>query len=289
MWFHDPSKPIATCVSDSCDDCKVKSAIHCHFEAKDYVHFLAICLPSFLLGGAGIYHVSEWWLALWIAMIPGFFGLLEIRVLCSHCPHYAEADKSLKCWANYGAPKIWKYRPGPLSFAEKSILLSGFAVIWGYPLVFLILGAQWFLLLVYAVASAGFFMTLKLFLCTQCMNFACPLNGVPDSVRASFFECNPSVSRAWNAPREVVGAVAGSLVGVEVLVEAPAAHQVNYVVPDRFSLLSKTVPLQPLHKQPVGVDPYRTAPVVGCIQVIAPQAVIRNGKAAVIMHRAKAG
>jgi hypothetical protein len=41
MWFHDPSKPIATCVSDSCDDCKVKSAIHCHFEAKDYGHLSA--------------------------------------------------------------------------------------------------------------------------------------------------------------------------------------------------------------------------------------------------------
>ena len=41
-------------------------------------------------------------------------------------------------------------------------------------------------------------MTLKMFLCTQCMNFACPLNGVPDPVRVKFFERNPVVAEAWN-------------------------------------------------------------------------------------------
>lgn len=197
MLFRDSSKPIATCVSDTCDDCKARNEIHCHFEARDYIHFLAICLPSFLLGGAGIYYVSGWWLALWIAMIFGFFMLLEIRVLCSHCPHYAEPDKTLKCWANYGAPKIWKYRPGPMAFTEKFILLSGFTIIWGYPIIFLILAAQWFLLFVYVLTAVGFFMTLKLFLCTQCMNFACPLNAVEDKARREFFRCNPEQARAW--------------------------------------------------------------------------------------------
>ena len=33
---------------------------------------------------------------------------------------------------------------------------------------------------------------------SKCMNFACPLNGVPESVRGLFFERNPPVARAWN-------------------------------------------------------------------------------------------
>jgi hypothetical protein len=41
-----------------------------------------------------------------------------------------------------------------------------------------------------------------MFLCPKCMNFACPLNSVPDPVRAEFFERNPVVADAWkNAPR----------------------------------------------------------------------------------------
>lgn len=197
MLFIDPSKPIATCVSQTCDGCKVKGSIHCHFVARDHIQFLAIALPSFLLGGAAIYHVSGWWLALWIAMIPSFFALLEIRVLCTHCPHYAEPDKTLKCWANYGVPKIWKYRPGPMSIAEKSVFLAGLTIIFGYPVVFMILAAQWFLLGVYLITVVGFFMTLKRYLCTQCMNFACPWNEVKVETRHAFFQCNPGYAAAW--------------------------------------------------------------------------------------------
>ena len=31
--------------------------------------------------------------------------------------------KTLKCWANYGSPKLWKYRPGPMSLAEKTVFI----------------------------------------------------------------------------------------------------------------------------------------------------------------------
>jgi hypothetical protein len=78
--------------------------------------------------------MNGWLLIPWLTMIIGYFGFIEIRVMCSHCPHYAESDSSLKCWANYGSPKIWKYRPEPMSFIEKAIFLGGFAIIWGYPL-----------------------------------------------------------------------------------------------------------------------------------------------------------
>jgi hypothetical protein len=197
MFFLDPNKPRATCVSETCDGCPVQKTLHCHFRPKDLIHFLLVVVPSFLLGGAGIYQMNGWLLIPWLTMIIGYFGLIEIRVLCSHCPHYAESGNSLKCWANYGAPKIWRYRPGPMSLMEKTVLLGGFVIIWGYPLLFLISGLQWFLLIVYGLSVGGFFMTLKIFLCSQCMNFACPLNAVGDEIRRDFFHRNPQVAKAW--------------------------------------------------------------------------------------------
>ena len=164
---------------------------------RDLIHFLLTAAPSFLLGGAGIYEVGGWWLAPWLLLIIGYFGFVEIRVMCSHCPHYAEEARTLLCWANYGAPKIWKYRPGPMTRWEKVVFLAGLAAVWGYPFVFLVSSRQWFLILIYAMTTASFFVTLKLFLCAQCMNFACPLNSVADDVRQAFFKRNPEVARAW--------------------------------------------------------------------------------------------
>jgi len=203
MFFLDPGKPIATCVSEPCNGCSLQKTLHCHFRPRDLIHFLLIASPSFLLGGAGIYHLNGWLLIPWLTMIIGYFGFLEIRVMCSHCPHYAESDSSLKCWANYGAPKIWKYRPGPMSLIEKTVFLGGFVIIWGYPLFCLIFGLQWFLLIVYGLTVGGFFMTLKVFLCSQCMNFACPLNTVEAEIRRDFFYRNPEVAKAWGVDETV--------------------------------------------------------------------------------------
>jgi hypothetical protein len=197
VLFLDPHKPIATCESDSCEDCAVNSDLHCHFTLKDWIYFLFISVPPFLLGGAGIYYMNGWLLIPWILFMVAYFGFIEIRVMCSHCPHYAESSTSLKCWANYGSPKLWKYRPGPMTIIEKIIFLGGFVIVWGYPLLFLILGKQLFLLLVYAMTTIGFFLTMMNFLCSQCINFACPLNCVDEKVRGQFFAKNPIIAEVW--------------------------------------------------------------------------------------------
>ena len=197
MMFLDSEKPIATCKSASCEDCAVSSDLHCHFKLKDWIHFIFIAFPPFLLGGAGIYYTNSWFLAPWIIFVIAFFGFIEIRVMCSHCPHYAESLRSLKCWANYGSLKLWKYRPGPMSIIENAVFFGGFAIVWGYPLPFLIFSKQLFLLVVYSMTTIGFFMTLLNFMCSQCMNFACPLNQVDEEVRDQFFDKNPIVAEAW--------------------------------------------------------------------------------------------
>jgi hypothetical protein len=153
--------------------------------------------PPFIAGGAGIARVSGWGLLAWALIALGFFGFLEIRVMCSHCPHYAEPGSTLRCWANYGAPKLWAYRPGPMSAAERFWFFAGFVAVLGTPLAFLLLDAQWLLLVLFASTTVAAATTLRLSFCSQCMNFACPLNTTGDAARSAFFERNPEVAEAW--------------------------------------------------------------------------------------------
>lgn len=197
MAFPDPTKPIATCAASTCTDCPVSEKIHCHFRPKELIHFLLTSLPGFVIGGAAMLATGTWPLAVYIAIVIGFFGFLEIRVMCSHCPHYAEDGSTLTCWANHGSPKLWKYRPGPMSKGEKFWFFTGFAVVWGYPLPFFLQTEAWLLLALYVMINAAFFTTLTFFLCSKCMNFACPLNTVDQVSRALFFQRNPSVAHYW--------------------------------------------------------------------------------------------
>lgn len=189
--------PLPTCIAQSCVGCPVSQTLHCHFQATDLVRFLAAALPGFFLAGIGIAQIDIRALVLWIVILGSFFGLIEIRVLCAHCPHYAEPARTLRCWANYGALKLWRYCPGPLSGIEKTVLWGGFLAVWGYPPVFLVIGKLWFLFVTYTLASVGFFWFLKRVFCSHCMNFACPLNGVGATGRAMFLARNPQIAEAW--------------------------------------------------------------------------------------------
>lgn len=201
--FLDPRKPLEGCRTASCDGCPAGHDLHCHFRPADWLNFMFISLPPFLIGGAGIYRSSGWLLLPWLSFAIAYFGLIEIRVMCAHCPHYAEATPSLRCWANYGSPKWWRYRPGPMNLVEKIVFLGGFVVIWGYPPIVLLTTAQLYLLLVYTVTTSGFFMTMSRFMCTRCINFACPLNRVDQPGRDAFFDANPTVAQAWGNLKEI--------------------------------------------------------------------------------------
>jgi hypothetical protein len=183
----------------------VKGSIQCHFGPGDLVHFYIIFLPILLVGGAGILAIGLVPLLVWAGILIAFFGFIEIRVMCSHCPHYAEEGPTLRCWANYGAPKLWKYRPGPMSRTEKVVFFAGLTAVFGYPVGFFPIAGAWFQLGLYLLVSAAFLLTLKRSLCSQCMNFACPLNGVPEPVRQAFWARNPVVGRAWGAEPENLG------------------------------------------------------------------------------------
>ena len=196
--FLNPQKPLSTCSSSTCQGCPLQYLLQCHFGARQLLRFLGVAFPVFILGGFGIARVNAWLLLPWIVLAFSYFGLVEIRVMCSHCPHYAEpGTHTLQCWANYGSPKLWKYRPGPMTRVENLVFFSGLFLLVGYPLGIMAVGHQWLFLPLFLAATAGMALLMARTMCSHCMNFACPLNRVDQRTRAAFFARNPQVSRAW--------------------------------------------------------------------------------------------
>ena len=196
--FLDHEKPLHTCKEQSCAGCDVGNAINCHFQMSQLAKFYAFCLPVMILGAIGLIRHSWWAFALWAVLFVTYFSLVEIRVMCSHCPHYAEqGQRYLQCWANYGAPKLWKYRPVPMSVGENIVFFAGLFVVCFFPVVFMILRADYLILALFAAALAvGSFM-LRHFLCVKCMNFACPFNRTDRETRQKFFAHNPAIAKGW--------------------------------------------------------------------------------------------
>jgi hypothetical protein len=63
---------------------------------------------------------GTWWpIPAYIIYFMSMFGVFEIRFLCSHCPYYADDQKTLRCLGNNGSPKLWRYHPEPMNAMEK--------------------------------------------------------------------------------------------------------------------------------------------------------------------------
>jgi hypothetical protein len=197
-FFLDPEKPLETCQENSCDDCNVKEELNCHFNSNQLIRFFLIGLPVMLVGVVGIYVYSPLFIIPWLVTSLLYFGFIEIRVMCSHCPHYAETEgKTLKCWANYGSPKLWKYRPGPMSRTEKIVFILGILIIFVYPILFMILSRNYAITILYLILSLMFFYLMRKVMCSQCINFACPSNIVDKKIQQKFFKHNPRIREAW--------------------------------------------------------------------------------------------
>lgn len=196
--FLNSNKTLHTCNEDSCKKCLISEKLVCHFNGKQLTMFLLLNSPLFISAGYFISQLNPFLLIPWAIFIFSYFGLIEIRVMCSHCPHYSEPDiNSLKCWANYGSPKIWKYRPGPMSIIEKIVFISGLAIILLPPVLILFIQKSYLLILLYVSLLIGWKIVLRMFYCKKCINFACPFNVVDSETRNAFFDKNPVVKNAW--------------------------------------------------------------------------------------------
>ena len=112
-------------------------------------------------------------------------GLLLVIVLlkfyCTHCPHYIQSAKTLKCMFFWGIPKIFMPEPGPLKALDKVVALLSMLVIILLPLYWLLLAPDLMIIYVLSVGVMG--ATLKRYECRRCTYFQCPSNSVPEDLR----------------------------------------------------------------------------------------------------------
>jgi hypothetical protein len=200
---NQTNKPHGLCtwrpISD-CQDCGLAADLMCRFERGDLIGFLLAFLPfgaaviaGMMMGGFG------WYLVGWVVFLFFFFFVWEARVLCSHCPYWAGEGRVLRCHANYGVIKLWRYRPEPMSRSEKIQSMIGFAILGGFPFPFLLLGGQYVLALVAFLSGLSFAFNLRKHGCTRCVNFSCPINAVPKEVVDQYLRRNPIMRAAWES------------------------------------------------------------------------------------------
>ncbi len=201
---HTPKRtPSLTCTwkpLSECKDCPTKNGLMCRFDKKDMLNFFMLILPFGVTAIAGTIRAGYgWWLLLWLAYSLFFFFVWESRVLCSHCPYWAEDGHILRCHANYGVVKIWKYQPGPMSRFEQVQFVVGALVLMGFPFPFLLLGREYLLALIGMCAAISGAFLLRKNVCSRCINFSCPANAVGKQLMDAYLERNPDMRVAWEA------------------------------------------------------------------------------------------
>lgn len=188
-------QPVSTC-----EGCSIEGRLMCRFDTKDMAGFLMSVLPFAVTAVVGVIQAGYgWYLLLWLAYSLFFFFVWEARILCSHCPMWAEESRVLHCHANGGVVKLWRYRPGPMSGWEQAQFIVG-ALFWlGFPFIFMLLGGEYLLALIGLTAVASGVFTVRRTACSRCINFSCPINAVPKETVDAYLLRNPGMRAAWEA------------------------------------------------------------------------------------------
>ncbi|MGD1992027.1 MAG: hypothetical protein PVI59_02430 [Anaerolineae bacterium] len=211
-----------------CGPCDLQYELGCRFDRREFVFFVLNQIPSLVMALFGLVVigllVDAWWpLVVFVGACIILWGLgLETRVLCSHCPYWAEDSRTLHCWALTGSPKIWRYRPGPMNGVEKAIILGFFGFLVAFPVSVEGYGI-WLMAREYGVyglyallgmigvtvatllAALQFVLILRRHYCEQCVNFSCPLNRVPKVMVDAYLRKNPVMREAWEKAGYHVG------------------------------------------------------------------------------------
>lgn len=203
-----------------CDTCAIAGQLACKWDRETLLGFYALSVPPLAIALFGMVVVGvltgTWWpLVAYVAYFAVMLGVFEIRFLCSHCPYYAEDSRILHCLANHGSFKLWRYHPEPMNRLERFLMYFLVAtVFFAFPMAILGYGI-WFLSTHYVeyglvalfgligitaavlLASAGALALLRIFFCSRCVNFSCPLNTVSGAVVTAYLERNEVMRAAW--------------------------------------------------------------------------------------------
>jgi hypothetical protein len=183
---------------ERCRECDLSAQLMCRFERGDLIRFLLAFFPFGFIVIAGVIRAGYGlYLLGWVTYGLFFFFVWEARVLCRHCPYWAEESRVLHCHANYGVIKAWRYDPRPMSASEKAQFILGALIFVAYPFPFLLLGQQFAVASFALVAAALSGYTLRRHGCSRCINFSCPANAVPRPLVDAYLRHNPVMRTAW--------------------------------------------------------------------------------------------
>jgi hypothetical protein len=200
VFSKDASLPCTWQPSSDCAGCRIEGRLQCRFDKRDMTRFFMLVMPFFVTAIAGNIRAGYGWaLWFWLGYSLFFFFVWEARVLCRHCPFWAEPSSMLRCHANYGVFKIWRYEPGPMSRWEQ-IQFSIAVLVWVvFPFPTMLLGGQYLLAAITACAVLSGGYLLRSDVCSRCVNFSCPANAVPKDVVDAYLQRNPQMRAAWEA------------------------------------------------------------------------------------------
>jgi len=211
-----------------CTNCNNQEKLACKWDKKILSGFHAIGFPPLLIAIFGMVLVGIltgiwWFLIAYVIYFPVMLIVFEGRSLCSHCPYWAEDSKTLHCLANHGNPKLWRYHPEPMNKFEQFTLYFLIATIFFvFPLAAMGYGI-WFTSIHYVeyglisllgligitvaslLTSVTLVAVLKVFFCSKCVNFSCPLNTVSKPVIDEYLKKNDVMRKAWEKNGYVIG------------------------------------------------------------------------------------
>ena len=203
-----------------CVECGLKGELGCRLNPGDFWFFVFNQIPGLVMSFFGLalvwFLTGAWWPTILFAVVCiALWGLgIETRILCSHCPYWAEDSRTLHCWALTGSPKIWRYRPEPMNRLEKTVLMIFFSFLWVFPVlveaygiwvmsvafaefgIYALLGMIGVTLATILVGLQFYYIMVSRF-CSRCVNLSCPMNRVPKSMVDAYLEKNPVMKRAW--------------------------------------------------------------------------------------------
>lgn len=187
-----------------CSDCELEENLMCTGTLKYSIYFGAPMLLALIPPIIGILF-SGFSLLIkvlifvgWVAYALFFFTIWESRMLCNHCPYYADdSQKTLHCPINKGMLKTSKYDPSPINTSEKIQFIIGALILVWFPIPFLLFDGQIISILLLLGGFALWLVVIQLKVCTDCINFSCVLNRVPEEIRNEFLNKNPQMKKAW--------------------------------------------------------------------------------------------
>jgi hypothetical protein len=191
-----------------CESCSIEGRLQCHENFHYSLWFMVGFLPGFVFSILGIIlgfifgnlnlNLFITALVIWISYFVLFFILWEPRMLCRHCPYYAEGDaKVVHCYANHGLPKTTSFNPAPMTKFEKIQFIIGIALFIGIPIPFILFGGQFIFAIIAIIGAIFWLLILRFKICPDCVNFSCPFNRVPKNVVDCFLKRNSIMKEAW--------------------------------------------------------------------------------------------